>query len=682
MSKKSLLSLVIATVIVACIFSPAASAAGAADGKEVRNGNYVVIGETGLNFTDFNPGPTSYMAYTGTDTQNWFPLSSVTAVEATGITAVGTYFLVDVSQSPLEPDYLNSCRIISPDSCKLKIVDKDGAEVTGSYSAVLGEPIELYIQGKPGAVYSWYVDDGSTTTQILYPLSRKEAYPKIQIPYSPGSTGSFTLTVKNTGTDFTESVTLEISVRSSQDGESMQSISFQSPSADVTAGLFAAGDKILLKGDISPKPVGDTPVYVYLYITGVNLPSTGTSLTKDGSAYTRVKFDTEKKYWEYYWDTSKFESGFYTIYASLDEPTGSPDQLLNGRRIHSHDYTLSDKSIHVKFAEENGGVFTQGDYMYAFWSARGSPSSVRWYIIGPNYMDTGISRGSNEWLYTVDQKIGVDAPQGLYGFTYQRAVSNSMAAGTYYLLYQHPGFNEEFDVIPNVNSGYFTSLTTNFGESASLEGRPSNNCAEVLQTLINNVRSDDLCVITEITIESPSITIDQVDHLEIGDSLKIKGTTNYAGKGVTADGTEVKNTFSLTVNRLDFDLAEENAAMKLQIVNRVVPENIIPYYGERTYEFDAIDTSTWFEGTYQATVTNIDTGFEESIMFTVGGEGFEADSSTLNVPSNPLEEPYEELEPLPPIERYEEPTEPEEPKSPGFLLAPLALGLAVILRRK
>ena len=69
-------------------------------------------------------------------------------------------------------------------------------------------------------------------------------------------------------------------------------------------------------------------------------------------------------------------------------------------------------------------------------------------------------------------------------------------------------------------------------------------------------------------------------------------------------------------------------------------------------------------------------------MFTVGGEGTVVDSSTLNVPSNPTEEPYEELEPLPPIERYEEPTEPEEPKSPGFILAPLALGLAVILRRK
>ena len=83
-----------------------------------------------------------------------------------------------------------------------------------------------------------------------------------------------------------------------------------------------------------------------------------------------------------------------------------------------------------------------------------------------------------------------------------------------------------------------------------------------------------------------------------------------------------------------------------------------------------------------ATVTNIDTGFSESITFTVGGEGTVEDSSTLNVPSDPTAEPHETLDPLPPIERYEEPTEPAAPKSPGFLLAPLAVAAAFILRRK
>ncbi|MBP3443433.1 MAG: hypothetical protein J6J70_01765 [Methanocorpusculaceae archaeon] len=122
--------------------------------------------------------------------------------------------------------------------------------------------------------------------------------------------------------------------------------------------------------------------------------------------------------------------------------------------------------------------------------------------------------------------------------------------------------------------------------------------------------------------------------------------------------------------------------MQLATVARVVPENIIPYAGERTYEFAEIDTSTWFAGTYMATVTNIDTGFSESITFTVGGEGVEQDSATLQVPSDPLEAPDTSLEPLPPIIDYSEPVEPEEPKSPGFLLAPLAFTAAFILRRK
>ena len=67
------------------------------------------------------------------------------------------------------------------------------------------------------------------------------------------------------------------------------------------------------------------------------------------------------------------------------------------------------------------------------------------------------------------------------------------------------------------------------------------------------------------------------------------------------------------------------------------------------------------------------------MFFNVVGEGVVKDSANIDVSSNPLEEPDYIIEPLPEIPDY---TEPEEPKSPGFILAPLALGLAVILRRK
>ena len=67
------------------------------------------------------------------------------------------------------------------------------------------------------------------------------------------------------------------------------------------------------------------------------------------------------------------------------------------------------------------------------------------------------------------------------------------------------------------------------------------------------------------------------------------------------------------------------------------------------------------------------------MIFNVVGEGVVKDSANIDVSSNPLEEPDYIIEPLPEIPDY---TEPEAPESPGFMLAPLALGLAFILRRK
>ena len=208
---------------------------------------------------------------------------------------------------------------------------------------------------------------------------------------------------------------------------------------------------------------------------------------------------------------------------------------------------------------------------------------------------------------------------------------------------------------------------------------PSQNAAYTLQELISKSFSDDLYVVTEFTIEEPYIHIEQKDTIGIGDTLVIQGTTNYAASDKAADDTNVGNTFSLLINRFDFELTEENAAMALEIVPRTSPDSVTPYTGERTFVFDEIDTSTWFEGTYEAVVTNINTGFSSSMIFNVGGEGVKTDSANLQVPSNPLEIPDTTPELLPsPIES----PIPAEPESPGFLLAPFAAAAAFILRRK
>ena len=675
--KKIFVRILILGIIVSLIFCPAVSARNTADGLEkIEIGDIVFLGEDNLDFSSFSRnGNLVDSLRTGLDSQASIILLTNQIGNIPSNTATGLYYAFNNTAGEL--DYVSFCTVKNPADYVF------GLEVPPSLHT--GDTEEIILTGKPYETYYLSISpdagpkfsDGSYSKQIIMNTAGKETF-QIIVP-DTAEQGTYTISVRDSdGKVISKSVTLTL--KSTQ-----VTVTLDEFSLDMLNGKFAVGDLMKITAHIIPAP-DDLKQPLYGFVTGPNLPVNGANFEGEAvvddktETFTKITYSILSDAWEYYWDTSGFEPGMYTLYVSY-YPIGHVEGSKVGNIVSvSQEISLSDKSIHVKFAEENGGIFTQGDPVYSYWSARGSPDAVRWYIIGQNFLETGVEKGFP--LYTPEQEKGKDAPQGLYGFSYPRTFSNSMAAGNYYLVYQHPGFNREFDVMPNVNEGHFTSLTTNFGESASLDGRPSSNCAEALETLINSVRSDDLCVISEITLEEPEITIDQVDHLEIGDKLKIKGTTNYAGEGVTADGTEVKNTFSLIVNRLDFDLAEENAAMKLQIVNRVVPQNVIPYYGERTYAFDEIDTATWFEGTYQATVTNIDTGFSESIMFTIGGEGVEQDSATLQVPSDPLAEPYEELDPLPSIIDYSEPVEPEEPKSPGFLLAPLALAAAFALRRK
>ena len=671
MKKTVHLLLVIAALFVAALFCPTVSAADV-----IIPGDYAILGEKNLDFTAFsNGGVYDGMVYV-TTLPDWrwsFVISSSVNLENL---EPGTYVPCNLSSQNYNPG--NKCYIVSPAAYPLHYEDDKGNSVS-SLETAINEELTFFVKGKPGATYQIFKNDALWKEETLV---RNSAHPGVELKVNSSDLGKMTIKTVNKN-DAGENAALSISFIPKSD---YRSIIFSMTYPDLIGGRFAVGDEIKVSGALTPS-LGSDGSPVYLYITGVNLPASGVNFdgepVVDGvaSSFTSTIFSAGINMWTVDWDTNGFEPGTYTIHASLDPVGYQDDNTMAGVVTKSQEITLSDKSIHVKFAEENSGRFTQGDVIYSYWSARGSPEGIRWYIVGTNFLESGISSGFP--LYTVDQEKGVNAPQGVYGFTYDRYFSQGMAPGNYYLIYQHPGYDNRFDVYPD-SEGSFTSLQTTFGESADVSARPMENVAEVIRTLIKNSLSDDLYIISDITIESPRITIDQVENLAIGDSLKIRGTTNYAGTGTTADNTQVTNTFSLKINRLDFELTEENAAMQMQTVSRVTPENQIPYYGERTYAFDAIDTSTWFEGTYEAVVTNVDTGFSKTMTFTVGGEGIEKDSETLQVSSDlvPDEIPDEiEDELLYPIEPVSIPDEPA-PSSPGFILAPLGLAAAFILRRK
>ncbi len=487
--------------------------------------------------------------------------------------------------------------------------------------------------------------------------------------------GNYPITASGSGTVKSASITVAATAIS---------LIFDAPPSDAVSSLFASGDYIALSGTVKG---AQSNVDIYFYITGPNLPENGLSLTGtpvvdgDPSTFTIFTYSIVLNLWQGSWITSGFEPGTYTIHANL-QPYGyvesrTPTGLGYSSDISNY-YVISDQSIHAKSDETNSGYFAQGDYVRYNISAIGSPGTkggmygdVRWYIIGTNFRYADMK---SKYLLVEDTSLfGIDAPQGTTGFEYNRSFSYDLDPGTYYLILQHPGPNTVFDVTPDITGGYFNSINTTWRSSANLGTQQSDNAAYTLTNTISDANSDDLYIITEFTIEKPRIEINQLGNTPIGTTITIQGTTNYY----------TDDTFSLKIQRLDLDNPDNNIAMLIP-TERVKPSSVSPYtqYMSRPFSFGDIDTSTWFPGTYEAKVTNIDTGVTTTMTFTVGGES-EVDSTTIGETYDPALTTQQTPEPVQTNLPVSTPT-PTQTTSPGFIYAlPLfLLGLIIYVRRQ
>ena len=389
MRKITLVLLIIAALFAAGIVSPAVSAADTVDGKEIQNGYYVLLGEKELNFTAFAVGGYTDMAwYDGGNPsyQESFSISNPNSVEIpTTLTKLNQRYVPATIGSGSSPSQVN------PDIyCIVKNTDNFPFSLTTSDKALVNNAITITFKGKPGATYNVYVKNGQ---QFGTPTITRDStkIQEVKYTFTPTEAGTYTIIAECTASTIPDEKGKETTLKIRVDAKTMNvKMSIEIP-ADAKAGIFATGDIIELSGSIENFKYADPAITnVYLYITGRNLDANGVNLeTKqpvvDGQEVTFTpvdEFDSEKGTWEYKRETAngRFEPGTYTIYA-VAELSGRPivghltTALDYGLTPGSTELYLSDKSIHVKFAEENGGTFTQGDVMYSYWSARGSPDA-------------------------------------------------------------------------------------------------------------------------------------------------------------------------------------------------------------------------------------------------------------------------------------------------------------------
>jgi len=291
---------------------------------------------------------------------------------------------------------------------------------------------------------------------------------------------------------------------------------------DVT--IVAAGDQSYYLGEEVKLSGTNTETDItYLFITGPNLPTNGAMLkspkkeVNDGQPASFDQADVQDdNTWEYKWQTANLEldAGTYTIYAV---------SAANDKE-HLTDAQYDTVSIVIKKpyiqATASGSVVAKGDKLIVKGTAEGNPSKgIALWILGKNKV-----------LYATES---VNADMS-FSHEIKSAVTSGLYAGQYFVVVQHPMYNNEFDVYPdnpldpqNVLGSYPTrgSQLFKIGGQGALQGT---DAAEALVQAINNAMVDDTYTKLQFLVEEPKVTINPIGEQKVGSKFEIAGTTNLA----------------------------------------------------------------------------------------------------------------------------------------------------------
>jgi len=216
--------------------------------------------------------------------------------------------------------------------------------------------------------------------------------------------------------------------------------------------------------------------------------------------------------WEYKWQTANLniDAGTYTIYA-VSTPNAR-DQLAGTQ------YGTVSIIIRKPFvtAQVSQSTVAQGDDVFIRGVAEGQPSQgVAIWIMGKNYA-TRATESVND--------------DGTFEYEVSGALTSQMTSGQYFVVVQHPMYNDLFDVTIQGNfvvGAYpvrWSNLFALFG-AGSLQG---SDAANALTIAMDNAAIDDTYTKLQFLVEVPEIRITPVTQKMVGDKFEVRGTTNLA----------------------------------------------------------------------------------------------------------------------------------------------------------
>ncbi len=278
----------------------------------------------------------------------------------------------------------------------------------------------------------------------------------------------------------------------------------QIPKSDDKISITANRDLGYLGNEIKLSGTNFDTNETYLFITGPNLPSNGGALTDPKSpicsspnCYYREFTVTDvnaDKTWEYKWQTANLniDPSTYTIYAVT---TSNDKNNLTNAHYATVSVTLRKPYLNAHVSDD---VIEQNESLYIRGVAEGDPSQgVAFWIMGRNFVSFNTEAVNDD---------------GTFEYELDEYTTAGMSQGQYFVVVQHPMYNDELDVYPRGDGGYiyryvFGSYPIANSVLFTLEGPGSPPTSSVLNALLfnlNNPNIDDRYVRLSFTIEEPS----------------------------------------------------------------------------------------------------------------------------------------------------------------------------------
>ena len=551
-------------------------------------------------------------------------------------------------------------------------------------SVVRSNPFTVTISGKALTKYAVFIEDYATTTDIIPTLQPGQSgYKGNDLKTTDGqiagadfeTDASGKRTVQFNTAENTEDKTYTIKVQGYTTDGKLDSGDYDKVKVKVEKGaltITASGDGSYYIGDeIKLTGTNTDSDLVFLFLTGQNLKADGIVLKdlpnkKEARlADNPVAVKTDDT-WEYKWDTSKIalDTGAYTIYAtsrltngkSADAADSTSKYATNGKAVKLSDSEYATVSVNLKqpflSAVPSGTVIAQGDKLYVRGTAEGKPTSLKLYIFGPNFFEDHSVTVEDDGSY--EKKIDI---------------SNSMSSNQYFVVVQHPMYNNNFDAtLVSEEDGeykYFKIVNSTTGGSQQgsfvvwgpnkLQG---SQAADALTKMIDDANIDDIYTKLTFTVAAPWVRINSPGDKAVGSKFTISGTTNLA----------VDDQILVEVMSSSFNAVDKTSTSTTSGVSQTT--KVVKGETDNTWSVD-VDTTNWKLDQYTIKVNGIEVDVTTTADFNL----------VEKLPDTP--KPTETGTTTPTTTTTAKPT--ETPKTPGFgafiALAGLGAVALLVLRR-